>query len=417
MKRALLFIFLFYLVVSPVNAQKPGEATRSGKPLDRKKTVWKDAASRAGMDPERLARIPARMKAFLEEGKIAGAVMLVARHGVVAYLEAVGYQDLESKKPMRTDAIFQIRSMTKSVTAAAIMILLEEGRLLLTDPVEKYLPEFRGQKMVNGQNPSRPITIRDLLTHTSGMPDDRALPPQILEEVYVKRDKRLAEIVPLLAQQPLQFEPGTKCNYSDAGFTVLARIIEVVSGQAYQNFAEQRILRPLGMKDSFYLVPPEKWDRVAPIYKVENGKLQKEDMERYLKPAKYVSGDGGIGLFSTALDMFAFYQLMLNGGTYQGVRILSRVSIELMTRLHTGNLETTRPGIGYGLGWFVVRDPLGASQQLGSIGSYGHGGARGTLGWIDPSNDFVAVFMTQIRPSAGSPRNTFVTIAYAAIVD
>ena len=423
-------------MVSSANAheaQKPIKTIRSGKVLDGKGKVWMDAVSRAGMDPERLARIPARMKEFVAQGTIPGAVTLVARHGVVAHLEAVGYQDLEGKKPMRTDTIFQIRSMTKSVTAVGIMILLEEGRLTLSDPVEKHLPEFRGQLLVDSRDgekvlttkkPSRPITIRDLLTHTSGMPDDRVLPSEINEHVYPKRDKTLAEIVPLLAQQLLQFEPGTKFQYSDPGFTVLGRIIEVASGQAYQDFVAQRIFRPLGMKDSFYFVPPEKRDRVAPIYKLENGKLQKEDMEPYLKPAKFASPDGGIGVFSTALDMAAFYQMMLNGGTYNGARILSRASVELMTTVHTGDLQTTSPGMGYGLGWFVVRDPLGASQQLGSIGSYGHSGARGTYGWSDPKRDLIGVFMIQLRPrSPGewsmlrSLRNTFIAMANAAIVD
>ncbi len=175
MKRALFAIFLCCLAASPVRAQKPVKAAHPPRLLDSKGKVSKDAVSKAGMDPERLARIPARMKEFVEKGTIAGAVMLVARHGVVASLDAVGYQDLESKKPMRTDTIFQIRSMTKSITAVAIMILMEEGRLTLSDPVEKYMPEFQGQMMIDSRDgdkvltvkkPSRPITIRDLLTHT-----------------------------------------------------------------------------------------------------------------------------------------------------------------------------------------------------------------------------------------------------------
>ncbi len=386
--------------------------------------------SKAGMDPERLARIPARMKEFVDRGTIAGAVTLVDRHGVVVSLEAVGYLDLETRTPMRTDSIFQIRSMTKSITAVGIMILLEEGRLLLSDPVEKYLPEFRdqlvvdkreGDKVLTTKKPSRPITIMDLLTHTSGMPGDRMLPAEINEHVYVKRDKLLAEIVPLLAQQPLQFEPGTKWDYSDPGFTVLGRIIEVVSGQAYQDFVQQRIFRPLGMKDSFYFVPPEKRDRVAPIYKLENGKLQKEDMDQYLKPAKYASPDGGIGVFSTALDMAAFYQMMLNGGTYHGARILSRASIEAMTAVHTGDLVPER-WWGYGLGWEVSRErPSSGAFALFSIGAYGHPGSRGTLGWVDPQKDLVGVFMIQQRrlesEEPDSVRDTFIVMTYAAIAD
>ncbi len=414
MKRALRLAVIVLAVASGLFAQS--RAVKSTADI-----------SKAGMDPQRLARIPARMKEFVGRGDIAGAVTLVARDGVVVSLEAVGYLDLETKTPMRTDSIFQIRSMTKSITAVGIMILLEEGRLLLTDPVEKYLPEFRDQlvvdkreaeKVLTTKKPSRPITIMDLLTHTSGMPDDRMLPAEINEHVYVKRDKLLAEIVPLLAQQPLQFEPGTNWNYSDPGFTVLGRIIEVVSGQAYQDFVQQRIFRPLRMKDSFYFVPPEKRDRVAPIYRSENGKLQKEDMDQYLKPAKYASPDGGIGVFSTALDMAAFYQMMLNGGTYHGARILSRASVEAMTAVHTGV-----PGPWWeGLGWAVQRQrPSSGEWALFSIGAYGHRGSRGTYGWVDPQKDLVGVFMIQRRrlesQEQDSVRDTFVAMTYAAIAD
>lgn len=375
-------------------------------------------ASKTGMDPERLARIPARMREFVEKGMIAGTVTLVARHGEVALLEAVGYQDLETKKPMRTDTMFQIRSMTKSVTAVGIMILLEEGRLRLTDPVEKHLPEFRAQMMIDARDgdrvlttkkPSRPITVRDLMTHTSGMPFRPG-----------DMTKTLAEVVDLSAQRPLDFEPGTKYLYSDAGFGILGRIIEVVTGQRYEKFMEEKILQPLGMKDTFFApAPPERWDRIASAYVLEEGKLKKWHQDIYRRSHNF--GHPAFGIFSTAPDMFAFYQMMLNGGTYNGRWILSRASVEVMTQVHTGELEVPYylPGLGWGLGWGVVRAPLG-TLRLASIGTYGHGGGLGTFGWVDPKKDLVGVFLVHHRWSQRAPREklaAFMAMAAAAIVD
>lgn len=387
------------------------------------------AQTNAGMDPERSARIPARMKEFVDSGVIAGAVTLVARHGEVVSLKAVGYQDLETKTPMRTDSIFQIRSMTKPITAVGIMILLEEGRLLLSDPVEKYVPEFQdqlvvdkreGEKVLTTKKPSRPITIMDLLTHTSGVPPD--FTPD-------KPDKTLAEHVAIGSQEPLEFEPGTKFLYSDAGFATLGRIIEVASGQPYEKFIEQRILRPLGMKDSFFFPPPEKCTRIASHYEPQDGKLKR--FEGSLNP-DWQSPDGcrafaavvpypgpSWGLFSTASDMAAFHQMMLSGGTYNGVRILSRASVEAMTAVHSGDLVPER-WWGYGLGWGVHRErPSSGAFALESIGGYGHNGLRGTFGLVDPEKDLVGIFMIQLEPGEGqrSVRDTFINMTYAAIAE
>src|SRR5258708_21326287 len=198
--------------------------------------------TKAGMDAQRLAKIPERMKALVDKGAIAGAVMLIERHGVVASLDAVGYQDLESKKPMRTDSNFQIMSMTKPVTATGVMILMEEGKLALSDPVEKHLPEFRSQWMIESHSadgksrtlkrPSRAITIRDLLTHTSGM---SGAPPEGAKEIYQRMDMPLKDAVALFSQQPLAFEPGAKWQYSNARIATPGRLLEVVSHQPYSN--------------------------------------------------------------------------------------------------------------------------------------------------------------------------------------
>lgn len=396
-------IFIILVVTLTIIAP-PVRAQQTSKQAEHKAMV-----SKAGLDPERLARIPVRMQELVDKGMIAGAVMLVARHGQVALLEAVGYQDLETKTPMRTDALFQIRSMGKSIQAVGIMILLEEGRLTLNDPVEKYLPEFRDQKMVDQQDgdkvvttkkPSRPITIYDLLTHTSGMPGVPYREPfKGWIQEFDRKHKSLSEGFPILAQQPLEFEPGTKFLYSDPGFATLGRIIEVASGQPEEDFKKQRIFRPLGMKNTFIFAPPEKYGRMASIYKLENGTLKK-------------SSQGGGARVSTASDMFAFYQMMLNGGTYNGVRILSRASVEAMTKLHTGHL-----GQGYGLGWSVGREPNDV-PPLQSIGSYGHGGRLGTLGLVDPKKDLVTVFMIQ-RDGLGryETQGIFMAMVAAAIAD
>ncbi|MGA2328915.1 MAG: serine hydrolase domain-containing protein [Bryobacteraceae bacterium] len=197
---------------------------------------------KAGMDAEQLALIPVRMKSFVNQGTLAGAVTLVARHGVVARLDAVGYRDLENREPMRSDSIFQIMSMTKPVTAVGVMMLMEEGRLALSDPVEKYLPEFLPLKRT-----WRPFTIRDLLTHTAGVNT-----PEMIHNIMSTFGATLADAVSYYAQAPLEFEPGAQWKYSNAGIAVLGRIIEVVAGQPYERFIDERILKPLGMQDSFF---------------------------------------------------------------------------------------------------------------------------------------------------------------------
>ncbi len=379
------------------------------------------SAADAGMDPQRLARIPARLKQFVDKGTIAGAVTLVARHGVVASLEAVGYQDLEGKRPMRTDSIFEIMSMTKPVTAAGIMLLMEEGRLALSDPVEKHLPEFRGLWVIDSagekerklKRPSRPITIRDLLTHTSGM---AGVLPEGIKELIPRLDRTLAEAVAFYSQQSLEFEPGTRWMYSNTGIATLGRIIEVVWGQAYEKFLDARLFQPLGMKDSFFFPPADKRERIALVYRLEQGKLRRPpeavgpEPWEYRKGAKYSLPEGG--MYSTAADLHAFYQMMANGGTYNQRRILSRGSVELMTALHTAELKQS-----WGLGWSVVRDGPG-TLNLESPGTFGHGGAFGTYGWIDPRKDLIGVFLIQRLGDGGNDeRNVFMALAAAAIAE
>lgn len=368
----------------------------------------------AGMNPARLARIPARMNEFVAARKTAGVVTLIARHGHVASLEAVGYQDLESQTPMRTDTIFRLASITKPVTCAGIMILVDEGRVSLIDPAEKYLPEFKGLKLNPcgtraGYNcelltPSRPVNILDLMTHTSGLPGGvpgSGAPPNTL-----------AESVAAVSRATLLFEPGTAWNYSNIGIAALGRIIEVVTGQAYDRFLAERIFQPLEMKDTFFFVPADKAKRVASVYTYEPDGLKRVPMPEPKFPAP--AG----GLFSTAGDMARFHQMLLDKGTLNGQRILSAAAVEAMTSSQTGSMKAGfAPGVGHGFGFEVVRETLG-TYRYNSIGSFVKGGAYRTYGWVDPAKDLVGIIFMQRTNGGGDVAdeiNSFMAMAAAAI--
>lgn len=375
--------------------------------------------AKLGFDAERLGRIPARLKSFVDKGEIAGAVMLVARHGSVASLEAVGYQDLEAKTPMKTDSIFQIMSMTKPITAAGILMLAEEGRLGLLDPVEKHLPEFRGQVLKSGAKPARPITIRDLLTHTSGVPGTPAGP---MAGLYQSMDRTLSEAVREFATQPLDFEPGTKWAYSNTGIATLGRIIEVASDQPYDKFIVERLLQPLGMKDSFFFPPAEKTSRIALVYKRQDNALVRSggnilggDPTKFRAGAKYPAPE--FGLFSTASDLLKWHQMLLNGGTFNGRRYLSKYSIDLMREVHTGDIKAGHmSGTGYGLAVEVVKEPTG-TLWYHTIGTFGHGGAFGTQGWIDPQHELIRILLIAREGGQNDVRNAFMAMAASSLTD
>jgi len=352
----------------------------------------KHNASKTRMDSERLARIPDRMKSFVEQGAIAGAVILIAKGGQVVSLKAVGFQDLESKKPMRTDTIFDIRSLTKPVTAIGIVILMEEGRLALNDPVEKYLPEFKAATPPK-EGQRSPITIRHLLTHTTGMPFNR---PLEIENITIKRDRSLADVVAILSKQEPEFEPGKQYRYYSGGFAILGRIIEVVSGEPYEQFIKQRIFDPLGMKDSFFFIPAEKQSRVASIYRLHNGKLNKwEEIMAYRQNAKYPGPE--FGMYSTASDLASLCQMMLNGGTLKDKRILSAMSVKAMTEKQTTDIKSaiTQRMAYQGLGWGLSGDPMN-DFPLTSPGIFGHNGAFGTIFWVDPNEELIRIFLAQL---------------------
>ena len=368
----------------------------------------------AGMSPARLARIADRMKQFVTAGKTAGIVTLVARHGHVASLEAVGYQNLEAKTPMTTDTIVRLASITKPITCAGIMILADEGRLSLIDPAEKFLPEFKGLKLNpcgtrSGYNcelvtPSRPVNIVDLMTHTSGLadaPPGRGSPPNTL-----------AERVAAVAQGSLIFEPGTAWNYSNVGIAALGRIVEVVTGQPYDRFLAERIFQPLGMRDTFFFVPPDKARRVASVYRYETDGLKLVPMAE----PKFPAPEGG--LFSTAADMARFHEMLLEKGTLNGQRILSAAGVEEMTSSHTGSMKAGfAPGVGHGFGFEVVRETAG-TFRYNSIGTFVKGGAYRTYAWVDPAKDMVGIILMQRTNGGGDIAdeiNSFIAMAAAAI--
>lgn len=419
MKRIIAFILGGCLFLS-------GSAAAQTKKLqvkNPKKTEAETSAQKSppSFDAERLARLSERMKSFVDKGRTAGMVTLLAHKGKVVQLSAIGLQDIEGQKAMKEDTIFQIASMTKPITCVGIMILAEEGLLSIADPVEKFLPGFSKlqiREKADGdieeiRKPKRKITLRDLMTHTSGMSSSYS---DELKDLFAKRDRTLAEAVEAFPTRFLDFEPGTKWGYSNMGIATLGRIIEIVSGKSYDEFLTERVFKPLGMNDSHFFVPEGKHDRIATIYKLENDKLAKADVDQYRTGAKYPAPEAG--LYSTAPDLFRFYQMMLNGGTLDSQRILTRLSIELMTANHTGDLNAGfSPGIGFGLGWAVVRNSEGMFR-LNSIGTFGHGGLWKTYGWIDPKKELIGVILMQRLSGDGDLAdefNAFMTMAAVAM--
>jgi CubicO group peptidase (beta-lactamase class C family) len=381
--------------------------------------------TRPAGDP--IARIPARMQQFVDDKTVAGVVTLVAHGNDVIEFDAEGMADIEANRPMRKDTIVQIMSMTKPVTAIAIMMLAEEGKLALRDPVERYLPEFTNLRVVANQGPDaarlsipdHAITIRDLLTHTAGIGDGV---PDEIKDYRQLMNVPLAEVVRQLAKERLLFQPGTEWSYSSAGIEVLGRIIEVCSGEEYEDFVTERILRPLKMKDSFFFPPSDKVDRISMVYVVKDGKLARA-------PATILGGDPakhrqgavfsapGWGLYSTAEDLLHLYRMMLQGGVYEGHRYLSEFSVHLMTEPHTSDIRPVgwMRGADYGLAWEVVTEPLGELAGH-NIGAFGHGGAFGTQGWIDPKAGLISIMLVQ-RADGGteSMSNVFMTMAEAGV--
>lgn len=382
--------------------------------------------SELGFDPDRLKRIDQLIERFVAAGEISGGVTVVARHNGLAQLGVYGRADIEHDKPMRDDTLFRIYSMTKPITSVAALLLFEESRFLLDEPVKQYLPEFADVrvKVVRPDGtealipPRRDVTIHDLLTHLGGLSYQSAMEAR-------RAGTPLAEFVRRYAQRPLVSHPGERWNYS-AGVEVLARLIEVLSGLSLDAFFEERIFRPLNMTDTHFLVPPEKMDRLATLYAVDaDGQLTPKEPEIAICPytppkpgeTRFLSGGGG--LVSSASDYLRFCLMLLNGGSWDGVRLLSRKTVELMTADHLppGHPPIEPYKLGFGLGVSVLRR-LGEKQGLGSVGEFGWGGIASTEAWVDPAEDLIAIVMFQVIPAARSNlTKLFKHAVYQAIAD
>jgi CubicO group peptidase (beta-lactamase class C family) len=361
---------------------------------------------------DRFAGVPTSLRLLVDQGKLSGAVALVATKDRILHLSAVGQSDLATGRKMRTDDLFWIASMTKPMTAVAVALLADEQKLRFTDPVEKYLPEFRKPWLIEEDKaerrvlvrPARAITIFDLLTHTSGMGGYGVTDPHWT----------LAEMSKIAAREPLRFPPGNRWGYSTAGIDVLGRIVEIVSGMPFAEFMRRRIFDPLKMTNTTFWLTPRQEQRLARSYRLNSatGKLEPVEISYLYGGAVTDRGRpplGGSGLFSTAEDVAKFYQLMLHGGEFRGQRILRQDTIAVMTRPQTGGLPV-RPGSATGLGFTVITDPAKMAQNANlSAGTFGHGGAYATQSWADPVRDVIYVLMIQ---RAALPENSDIRLAY-----
>jgi len=401
-----------------------------------------------GLAPGRLDQIVSLVEDAVERNEIAGAVTFVARLGRVGHLEAVGWRDIERGAPMETDTLFRIASMTKSVTSVAVMQLYESGALLLNDPVSRYLPAFADMQVLTPTGDGdgsqytleparRPITIRHLLTHTSGISYRFLSPPSLapyyleadLSDGFTQTEGAIGDMVDRLATLPLAHQPGEGFTYG-LSVDVLGRVIEVVTGETLAEYLAAEIFDPLGMFDTAFYVDAEQIPRFASIYRPSGDGLEKlpetpvvsadrrtiySSSYPYDGPRTYFSG--GAGLSSTILDYALFLQALLNGGELDGVRILGRRTVRLMTRDHLIGLGVSDADRRFGLGFSISRDP-GLTGGPRSEGAFGWGGFFNTAYWVDPEEQLVAIIMTQLYPNNRSQlTDKFEVAVYSAILD
>lgn len=418
------------------------------------KTLPTAKPQRVGLSGERLERLSAQMQQAVDDGVMVGGLGMVARRGKVVYAETWGQSDREAGKAMTMDTIFRIYSMSKPITSVAVMMLYEEGRFFLNDPVANYIPELanlqvavataggdlagEGNASAQGvtRKPLRQPTIRNLLNHTAGFTYGifgNTEVDQQYRTLGILNHPDLQDFVAKLGQVPLQYDPGTRWHYSVA-VDVQGRLVEAISGMRFGEFLQQRIFEPLGMTDTSFIVPAAKQDRLAQIYSPEGTASDigsafltaNTSTELVVSPdeinASYREGatfeSGGGGLVSTASDYMRFAQMMLNGGELDGVRLLSPKTVELMTMNHLGKIQMGfgRTGVGFGLGFAVALDQ-GEIGELGSAGEYNWGGAAGTSFWIDPTEQLIGVFMVQSIPHRTTLSNQFKVLTYQALVD
>jgi CubicO group peptidase (beta-lactamase class C family) len=386
-----------------------------------------------GLSAERLARIGELMQKYVDESRLGGAVTLVARNGKVAYLQSFGKLDPTTGAAMPTDAIFRIASQSKAVTSVAVMILFEEGKLLLGDPVSKYIPEFKdttvavpeaakkgpGYKIVPAK---RSITVRDLLTHTAGISYGDGPAKDLYKTAGLQgwfladRPEPIGAYIKKLAKLPFDAQPGEKWVYG-YNTDILGYLVEVVSGMSLADFIKAKITGPLDMADTSFFLPEDQAGRMTAVYGAN--KDGRAELVADPREAAYVRGPracygGGAGLLSTAEDYARFLLMLQSGGEWGGVHVLSPKSVELMTADHAGALYGSQ---GFGLGFWVTKE-LGKNSEPGSAGAFGWGGAYHTTYWVDPAEKLVAVFMTQLLPAGGSDaQGKFKALVYQSIVE
>ena len=381
-----------------------------------------------GLSSARLARLGAVIAGEIDRGRVPGAVALVARRGRVGYFESFGQRDAVAGAPMAKDAIFRIYSMTKPITSVAAMMLWEDGRFLLGDPIAKYLPDLAGldvaverDGMLERVPAVRAVTVQDLLRHTSGLTYEfRGSGPVHRMYKSAKVDRRAqsnAEQVATLGRMPLLHQPGTRWEYGRST-DVLGRLVEVLSGETLSKFFEQHILAPLGMSDTAFHVPERHHSRIAEAFGRDPDSGVTVQLLEVRDPPGFESGGGG--LVSTAADYARFLQMLLNGGTLEGRRLLSRKTIEFMTADHlgpiTGAPDLLIPGHGFGLG-FAVRLQAGIAHVPGSIGQYFWGGLAGTTFWVDPAEQLFALLLIQAPGLRDYYRTLFRDLVYSAVDD
>ncbi len=395
------------------------------------------APEKAGMDAKRLERVGQEMKALVDKGLLAGVVTIGARKNKIVHYEAHGYQDLETKTPMSKNSIFRIYSMSKPVTGVALMILYDEGKFRLNDPVGKYIPELANMQVHIGEDEegnlltepaNHPITIRELMNHTGGLAYGTMNSMDLIDQKYTEAsiydpDSSLKDMVEKIGKIPLKYQPGSKWYYS-ASVDVQGYLVERLSGQRFGDFLEERLFKPLGMKDTAFYVPTEKVERFAQQYSLnEAGELVPGEL--FGGPIRFLDNQnlqgGGWGLVSTAMDYLRFAQMLLNGGQLDGQRILAPLTVKLM---HTNHLPTgfpmtdplRPPGTSFGLDFAIVEDPVEGDAY--SKGEYYWGGASGTWFWIDPLQEVVFVGLIQhFLPQAPDTRGISKQMFYQAIVD
>jgi CubicO group peptidase (beta-lactamase class C family) len=388
----------------------------------------------AGMDSTRLDRITNAMQEYVDDGLLAGVVTMAARDNKIVHFESVGYRDLETQSPMTNDAIFRIYSMSKPITGVALMMLYEENKFNLNDPVEKYLPEFRDLQVYAGEDEegnmitepqNHPMTIRELMSHTGGLTygifAQSGVDSQYVEADLLNTDNTLEEFSRKLSQIPLKHQPGAQWEYS-VSVDLQGYLVEKLAGQPFGEFLEQRIFDPLGMTDTDFHVSEEKASRFAQVYGYDdNGELLAGEGfpgANFLRDPAFESGGGG--LVSTAMDYMRFSKMLLNGGELEGVRILAPLTVELMHKDHTPRgmqgAMSKATGTVFGLDFAVIQDPVLAESY--STGEYYWGGAAGTWFWIDPVEDLVFVGMIQqFGGQLPNVRGTSKRLLYQSIMD